>query len=123
MSFEADLEGLVAISNDVNSLTAIEWVEGYVESDVRSYMNEIQITQREIRREIVELENAIANLNRQLELRRELENVALGELVAKAASQLDLLEIETQKIIGEIRAEAAAAAALILSERTESGDE
>jgi len=123
MSFEADLEGLVAISNDVNSLTAIEWVEGYVESDVRSYMNEMQITQREIRREIVELENAIANLNRQLELRRELENVALGELVAKAASQLDLLEIETQKIIGEIRAEAAAAAALILSERTESGDE
>jgi len=123
MSFEADLEGLVAISNDVNTLTAIEWVEGYVESDVRSYMNEMQITQREIRREIVELENAIANLNRQLELRRELENVALGELVAKAASQLDLLEIETQKIIGEIRAEAAAAAALILSERTESGDE
>lgn len=123
MSFEADLEGLVAISNDVNSLTAIEWVEGYVESDVRSYINEMQITQREIRREIVELENAIANLNRQLELRRELENVALGELVAKAASQLDLLEIETQKIIGEIRAEAAAAAALILSERTESGDE
>ena len=123
MSFEADLEGLVAISNDVNSLTAIEWVEGYVESDVRSYMNEMQITQREIRREIVELENAIANLNRQLELRRELENVALGELVAKAASQLDLLEIETQKIIGEIRAEAAAAAALILSERIESGDE
>jgi len=123
MSFEADLEGLVAISNDVNSLTAIEWVEGYVESDVRSYMNEMQITQREIRREIVELENAIANLNRQLELRRELENVALGELVAKAASQLDLLEIETQKIIGEIRAEAAAAAALILSEPTESGDE
>ena len=123
MSFEADLEGLVAISNDVNSLTAIEWVEGYVESDVRSYMNEMQITQREIRREIVELENAIANLNRQLELRRELENVALGELVAKAASQLDLLKIETQKIIGEIRAEAAAAAALILSERTESGDE
>ena len=123
MSFEADLEGLVAISNDVNSLTAIEWVEGYVESDVRSYMNEMQITQREIRREIVELENAIANLNRQLELRRELENVALGELVAKAASQLDLLEIETQKIIGEIRAEAAGAAALILSERTESGDE
>ena len=123
MSFEAYLEGLVAISNDVNSLTAIEWVEGYVESDVRSYMNEMQITQREIRREIVELENAIANLNRQLELRRELENVALGELVAKAASQLDLLEIETQKIIGEIRAEAAAAAALILSERTESGDE
>jgi len=123
MSFEADLEGLVAISNDVNTLTAIEWVEGYVESDVRSYMNEMQITQREIRREIVELENAIANLNRQLELRRELENVALGELVAKADSQLDLLEIETQKIIGEIRAEAAAAAALILSERTESGDE
>ncbi len=123
MSFEADLEGLVAISNDVNSLTAIEWVEGYVESDVRSYINEMQITQREIRREIVELENAIANLNRQLELRRELENVALGELVAKAASQLDLLEIETQKIIGEIRAEAAAAAALILSERPESGDE
>ena len=123
MSFEADLEGLVAISNDVNSLTAIEWVEGYVESDVRSYINEMQITQREIRREIVELENAIANLNRQLELRRELENVALGELVAKAASQLDLLEVETQKIIGEIRAEAAAAAALILSERPESGDE
>lgn len=123
MSFEAYLEGLVAISNDVNSLTAIEWVEGYVESDVRSYINEMQITQREIRREIVELENAIANLNRQLELRRELENVALGELVAKAASQLDLLEIETQKIIGEIRAEAAAAAALILSERPESGDE